>query len=231
MKKNKGAASFKDPRYSSPYDPEVCYTSDKGFIVRLKAITERALLAYGQQLPREFYDSFDNAEKYLFASKVKNIKEVNGEAWTAFQKVKEHLERAEARLNDIDLTEFGKGDLAGVNEALEVLRFWEKKTPSHPGEPTDADEKEVMMQAFDKVRKLFEGREWIMDGRGSYRYGDDRYKEEVRYLYDEFDAIYKDTWANIKSKTYEYREKIIAEYKKSHPGEEGARTFTMKEVR
>lgn len=77
---------------------------------------------------------------------------------------------------------------------------------------SDADEKEVMMKAFDKVRRIFQGREWIMEGRGSYRYDDDRYKEEVRYMYDEFDALYQDTWNNIKSKTFEYRNKIVADY-------------------
>lgn len=82
-------------------------------------------------------------------------------------------------------------------------------------ELTDADEKEVLMQAFDKVRRLFEKRSWIMDGRGSYRYDDDRYKEEVRYLYDEFDALQKETWNNIKSKSFEYRKNIIADYLKN----------------
>lgn len=82
-------------------------------------------------------------------------------------------------------------------------------------EINDADEKEVMMQAFDKVRQLFESRSWIMEGRGSYRYDDDRYKEEVRYLFDEFDQLQKDTWKNIKSKSFEYRNKIIADYKAS----------------
>jgi len=78
----------------------------------------------------------------------------------------------------------------------------------------DAHEKEVMMKAFDKVRQIFESRSWIMEGRGSYPYNDDRYKEEVRYMYDEFDALFKDTWANIDSKSFEYRQRIISEYLK-----------------
>lgn len=77
-------------------------------------------------------------------------------------------------------------------------------------------EKEVMIQAFDKVRQLFEKRSWIMEGRGNYPYNDDRYKEEVRNLYDEFDSLKKDVWANIKTKTFEYREKIIADYLNSN---------------
>lgn len=74
-------------------------------------------------------------------------------------------------------------------------------------------EREIMIQAFYEVRKIFECRDWIMEGRGIYPYNDDRYKEEVRYLYDEFDALQKKVWANIKSYTYEYRKKIIDEYK------------------
>lgn len=76
----------------------------------------------------------------------------------------------------------------------------------------DAHEREVIMQAFDKVRKIFQGRSWVMEGRGSYPYNDDRYKEEVRYMYDEFDAVAKDTWKNIKSHSSEYRRAIVAEY-------------------
>jgi len=80
-------------------------------------------------------------------------------------------------------------------------------------------EKEVMIAAFAKIREMFRKREWIMEGRGSYRYDDDRYKEEVRYLFDECDAIANDTWKNIKTKTFEYREKIIADYKASAPSQ------------
>lgn len=99
----------------------------------------------------------------------------------------------------------------GINDNKIVAHLVESPA-EQPVVSQDAHEKEVMMQAFDKVRRLFEGREWIMEGRGSYPYNDDRYKEEVRYMYDEFDQLQKDTWANIKSKSVEYREKIIAEY-------------------
>lgn len=78
-------------------------------------------------------------------------------------------------------------------------------------------EKEVMIIAFDKVRKMFDLRSWIMQGRGPYPYDDDRYKEEVRYLFDEFDALQKDVWKNIKTKTFEYRNKIIESYKAEQP--------------
>lgn len=78
----------------------------------------------------------------------------------------------------------------------------------------DAHEKEVMMNAFNEVRRIFEGRVWIMEGRGSYPYNDDRYREEVRYMYNEFDELHKNTWANIKSHSSEYRHAIIEQYLK-----------------
>jgi hypothetical protein len=83
----------------------------------------------------------------------------------------------------------------------------------------DAHEKEIMLKAFDKVRQIFEGRQWVMEGRGSYPYNDDRYREEVRYMYDEFDSLVKDTWANIKSHSSEYRQAIIEEYVKGKEGD------------
>jgi hypothetical protein len=86
----------------------------------------------------------------------------------------------------------------------------------------DAHEKEVMMRAFDKVRQIFEMRSWIMEGRGSYPYNDDRYREEVRYMYNEFDELHKNTWANIKSHSSEYRQAIIAEYLKREQKENEA---------
>jgi len=100
----------------------------------------------------------------------------------------------------------------------DFLAGWEAKTQSltvSNGVLEELGEKEVMIQAFDKVRELFEMRSWIMDGRGSYPYNDDKYKQEVRFLYDEFDALKSDVWKNIKTKTFEYREKIIAEYLKN----------------
>jgi hypothetical protein len=74
-----------------------------------------------------------------------------------------------------------------------------------------ADEREVLVQAFDKITKEFEGRDWIMEGRGCYPYNDDRYKQEVRYIFDAFTKIKKEVWANIKSKSFEYRDRIKAE--------------------
>lgn len=73
-------------------------------------------------------------------------------------------------------------------------------------------EKEVLINAFSKIRDLFKGRTWLMEGRGSYPYDDEKYKEEVKYLMEEFEEIEKNVWANIKTKTFEYRDKIIADY-------------------
>lgn len=73
-------------------------------------------------------------------------------------------------------------------------------------------EKEVMINAFDKIQKLFAGYKWLHEGRGMYRYDDDRYKLEVKNLMDAFNTIRDDTWGNIKTKTFEYHKKIIKDY-------------------
>lgn len=36
-----------------------------------------------------------------------------------------------------------------------------------------------------KVRLAFQSRDWIMEGRGSYEWNDDSYRDEVRHLYDD----------------------------------------------
>ncbi len=107
------------------------------------------------------------------------------------------------------------------------LRATQYKLPPTMPEISDADEKEVLAQAFDKTNRLFHLRSWIMEGRGNYTDNDDRYKEEVRYLYDEFQQLYKDTWGKIKSKSFEYRHKIISQH---YAEMETERTFTWKEV-
>ncbi len=114
-----------------------------------------------------------------------------------------------------------------IDMAKPFLTSWEW-LDEHPNEQPveqirqDTHEKEIMMKAFVKVRQIFEGRQWIMDGRGSYPYNDDRYREEVRYMYNELDALVKDTWANIKSHSSDYRRAIIAEYLKGEQKENDA---------
>jgi len=72
------------------------------------------------------------------------------------------------------------------------------------------NEREVMMQAFKDIREAFESREWITQGRGSYKYNDDRYMEEAKYLFADFKKIESETWRQIKSKGYEYKKSIEA---------------------
>lgn len=82
------------------------------------------------------------------------------------------------------------------------------------------DENEALIQAFDKIRAEFEGRHWLMEGRGCYPYDDERYKEEVRCIMDRFNEISKELWSNIKSKTFEYRNQIEANLLAKLPTEE-----------
>ncbi len=105
-------------------------------------------------------------------------------------------------------------------ELVDMQWYDESPADEQPVISQDAHEKEVMMQAFDKVRKLFEGRQWVMDGRGPYGWNDDRYQQEVRLMYDEFDVLQKETWKNIQSKSFEYRHAIIADYKADQSGNE-----------
>ena len=73
-------------------------------------------------------------------------------------------------------------------------------------------ETEVMIQAFDKIRTIFSMRAWIIEGRGPYIDSDDEYRKEVTYLYEEFDALVNDVWKNIKSRSVDFRNKIINDY-------------------
>lgn len=112
---------------------------------------------------------------------------------------------------------FKWGD-GSITENTRELYILDESGTAAPNSEQDAHEKEVMMRAFHNVKQIFEGRKWIMEGRGCYPYDDDRYKEEVRYMYDEFDQVFNDTWCNIKSKSIEYREWIIKVYlKNDHP--------------
>lgn len=69
-------------------------------------------------------------------------------------------------------------------------------------------EREVLIKAFDDITKEFAGREWIMEGRGPYKYDNDEYKKEVTYLFQAFDKIKSEMWSNIKSKTFDYKNSI-----------------------
>lgn len=77
-------------------------------------------------------------------------------------------------------------------------------------ETTKLNEREVLIKAFSDVSKEFEGRKWIMDGRGCYSFDDDEYRKEVSYLFESFEKIKSEMWSNIKSKTFEYKNNIEA---------------------
>lgn len=49
-----------------------------------------------------------------------------------------------------------------------------------------------------------------MDGRGCYPFNDQEYRKEVGYLFEAFERIKLDMWSKIKSKTFEYKNKIEA---------------------
>lgn len=74
-------------------------------------------------------------------------------------------------------------------------------------------EKEVLAEAFDRVQRLFDGKHWITEGRGPYDFNDEEYRNEVKYLLDQFDEIRKETWSNIRTKTFDYKKKIMDAYK------------------
>ena len=107
--------------------------------------------------------------------------------------------------------------LDSVREFAEQSRITEQSSVVQRDEVLD--EREALFQAFDKIKMSFESRHWLMEGRGCYPYNDERYKEEVRYIMDEFNTINNDLWKQIKSKSFEYKEKlrkdIIAEQQSS----------------
>lgn len=119
---------------------------------------------------------------------------------------------------DRDFEHVSKEDRALTLSLSETVRWWTKAADISDAVLQELGEKEVMIEAFDKVQKLFKGREWLQQGRGLYPYNDDRYKEEVKYMWEEFKEIKSHTWENIKTKTFEYREKIIADFKDKRTG-------------
>ena len=70
-------------------------------------------------------------------------------------------------------------------------------------------ERETLIKAFAKIQELFDGREWLTESRGAYPYDDEKYKQEVRFILDEFKAIKNDVWRQIRSKSFEYKDMII----------------------
>jgi len=114
-------------------------------------------------------------------------------------------------LGEYDEKKWHHADATLFNTIVKAVKYG-LQNKSLPDELRNAaDERGVLMKAISDIRNLFEKRTWIMEGRGSYLYYDDRYKEEVRNLYDEFDVVIKNVFLNIKSKTFEYKERILKE--------------------
>ena len=101
----------------------------------------------------------------------------------------------------VDMGTFGLVELELLSIEKEMLLEFEKAQQA-------MDEREVLINAFDAIRKEFLGRWWLKEGRGNYPYDDERYKEEVRYIMDAFNEIESNVWKNIKSKSFEYRKSI-----------------------
>lgn len=145
------------------------------------------------------------------------LADIDAPAFTHTQQFKEYFDYIKSKFIEV----LSKGEPTPLTQSrADLIREANNRDMEGVKISDDAHEKEVMMQAFDRVRQIFESRDWIMEGRGSYPYNDDRYKEEVRYLFDEFEAIRKDTWANVKTKSFEYRKRIIEQYVKEQGNKE-----------
>ena len=94
-------------------------------------------------------------------------------------------------------------EIEKLNDTIELQRKEIEGLKKH------RDEKEVMVQAFNKICNLFNGYKWIMEGRGPYAYDDNGYKMEVTHLFTEFQFIRQDTWDNIQSRTAEYKHALL----------------------
>jgi hypothetical protein len=141
--------------------------------------------------------------------------DVSAEAHRVVEAMVEYLVEVQPpemeRLSDREKELSGEvSDLKKKVEELEIkLRHSENNVA---GLMQEIGEKEVLASAFDKVRGLFESREWITQGRGPYAFDDEEYRKEVQYLLDDFNKIQEETWRNIRTKTFEYKQKLIKSY-------------------
>ncbi len=102
-----------------------------------------------------------------------------------------------------------------IDWMIELIEKQLKGSSTIESESNDVNsihESEIMIKAFAAVQEIFEGRTWLIEGRGAYPYNDDRYKEEVRYIMDEFNEVKTKAWKQIESKSFEYRDSIIKPY-------------------
>lgn len=107
---------------------EVCYTSDKNFLVRLKALFNKTLteagIKLGHQRLVELTDSLNEAEDYLFASKTKSQDQLALFALHAPVEVPEWFEHVQEP--DIPQEPLAEGSELWI-EWKKDYRIWEKK--------------------------------------------------------------------------------------------------------
>lgn len=70
------------------------------------------------------------------------------------------------------------------------------------------EEREACLQALSKIQASFKTREWITEGRGVYPFDDDRYRQEVRFIFEELQGIISDVHRQVKSTTCDYRVEV-----------------------
>ncbi len=75
------------------------------------------------------------------------------------------------------------------------------------------EEREACLQAISKINDSFRSREWITEGRGSYPYDDERYKQEVRFIFDELQGFISDVHRQVKATTCDYRIEVEKQIK------------------
>jgi hypothetical protein len=123
-----------------------------------------------------------------------------------FKRILEDAMEEYARQRDVSK------DMYSDVKAIDLVNSWKSESVSPDKDIIDEaiHEREALFQAFDKIRASFEGRHWLMEGRGCYPYDDERYKQEVRYIMDEFEEINTNLWKQINSKSFEYRDMIKA---------------------
>lgn len=131
-------------KYKSNYEPEVTYSSDKNFIVRLKCLLEIRMKEAGYETTDEkfksFIESLEAAEDYLFALKqlkegsetpqLKEFVKQFGETVYSKMEICQHLKRLIEIIENDDLMFAGFPPLAEAKKALEPnlekLKIWEQ---------------------------------------------------------------------------------------------------------
>lgn len=143
---------FNQLNYSSKNTSEVVYTSDENFIVRLKAMIDKALINADVHMPSEFFEQFDKAEDYLFD--FKGTVEPNYISPEPQQTVYPIWVKASERLPDIyDPSSFHfELDLRRVNGEFisdEVFEYYNPATCTY---------KHLEKEEFHRLRWLDEGK-------------------------------------------------------------------------